>query len=486
METVILSKFIAIPLTRKNLSFCTREFSVVNPQYAVERNAKKRAELKKVYKGYNVDFASQTIRIQKGLQEKVFEYLHRNNIEFEIRDMTVKPKADLNFHFPNPAFKLKDYQETARSIFAKKKQGVISFDCGLGKTITALSIAGDYKFKTIVLVHTGALLKQWIGQIAQHLHGDYTVGTIGEGTYRLGDVTVALFQSFKTIPDSEIYSKFGMVIVDECHHIPAETFFDVITKFRANVVLGLSATLKRKDKMEFLIEQSIGSCLYQKHREDTGMKQTLFVRRITDLPTETRTLDKKTKKMITKKFNSTRYMPGAKRKVPNWVDAIGAICYLKSRTNIIIEDVTRSLQNGRKCLVLSDRVDHCKEIYTLLQPYCKVKLAIGGDSDNLDHYKEHPEDLDVLIGTKIADEGLDIPSLDTLFLSCPLSLKDIAGDQNATILDQRIGRIGRTYEGKEDMEVYLYQDMFIDYFNSTCNDITAYLNSKKYKVINLN
>lgn len=486
MIKIIESNFIGIPLTRQFLKFCTTEFSIINPKYAVEQDPKKRQEMVEVFRGYDVDFKHQLIKIKRGLKPQVLHYFYKNNIPYEIEDVTVKKNADITFEFENPTWKLLPYQQIALDIFLKRGFGVISFDCGMGKTVTALNIACHLKQTTIVLVHTNALLTQWVKQIQINVKGDYSIGLVGDGTYRLGDITVALFQSFRTLVDNEIFSSFGMVIVDECHHIPAETFYDVITKFRCKYILGLSATLKRKDKMEFLLEYSIGKCLYEKHREDTGLKEVLFIRRLLEIPKVTRVIDKKTNQISTKPFKLMRYIRGSKKKFPNWVDAIGAVCYLQSRTDQIIHDITAAIRQGRKCLVLSDRVEHCKQIYTILQPYCQVKLAIGGDSDNLDLYRTNPELLDVLVGTKIADEGLDIPALDTLFLTCPLSLKDIAGDENTSILDQRIGRIARVYSGKEEIHVYLYHDMMIEYFNSTCNEITQYLQRKKYLIKNLN
>jgi len=484
--TLTENKNLELPLTREFLGFCTQNFSERNPAFDDPYRDKK-IKIPEVIQGYSVNYHKQVIEIKRGLKTDVIRYLYNKKYKYTLIDETCDKKAKFFFQFANPEHKLRDYQELGKKIFMKTGSGIISFDCGMGKTILALNIAGTIQSKVIILVHTNVLLVQWLKEIQENIRGEYTVGVIGGGTIRFGDITVALFQAFNSLVGyDKIFQDYGMVVVDECHHIPAETFYNIITKFNAKHFLGLSATLKRKDRKEFLTKFAIGHCLYQKKRKDTGLEQILNVRRLTYLPATTKVLDKKTGLLKTKKLNLTRWIRGSKKKVANWVDCVGGVCYHKPRTEDIIYDIKQALAQNKKILVLSDRVEHCKEIYSLLQPFCKVKLAIGGDSDNLESYKNNPELLDVLVGTKVADEGLDIPSLDTLFLTCPLSLKDAKREENTSMLDQRVGRVARPYASKTHIEVYLYVDMFIDFFNETCNSIINYLTNEGFKLNNLN
>jgi len=485
-----IERTINIPLTRELLWFCTNTFSKKNPDlmdtYKVKEKQKKGEVIEQVIRGYTVDYKEQKIKIGRGLLPQLKEYLNSSNIEYKLVDRTFAPKIDSNiwFEFEDPSYTLTEYQEIGKRAFLRVGQGTISFDCGMGKTVLALNILAALKIKTIILLHTKALMKQWIKEIQENIQGKYTIGVIGDSTIKFGDITVALFQSLYSIPIPEVYDNFGLVIVDECHHIPAETFLGVLRKFNAKHFLGLSATLVRKDRKEFLIDFSIGKCLYQKRRVDSGMEQILNVRRMMYLPKKTKVLDKRTKMMREKKLNFTRKFN--KKASPNWVDAIGGICLYRDRTIEILDDIKKELSQGRKCLILSDRVEHCKEIYSELQQCCKVKLAIGGEETDLEEYKNTPEALDAIVGTKIADEGLNVPYLDTLFLTCPVSLKDVYKQTNTTILDQRIGRVARIRPGKKQFQVYLYVDVFISFFQSTCSDIIHYLESTGFQVRNLN
>lgn len=304
-----------------------------------------------------------------------------------------------------------------------KYGGILQAKCGAGKTVSALYIASKLKTRTLVLVHKTDLMDQWQEAIDTFLPETYIGVVKGKKiTFPKAEITVATFQTikskFKMLSNVGFFEYFGLVIIDECHHVPADTFAETLKMFSAKVRMGLTATPRRRDGLEQVFEWNIGPVLaVMKGETLTGQyKQTLYQSNIN--------------------LNKHKLYGGKGRVCISHV--ITAIANNPLRNHFILEVLQSAVQKGRKVLVLSNRVD---QIVYLHEQWKKLV----GDSSGLYMGKMSAQQLklstqkQVIFGTaKMFAEGTDIPSLDTLCIVSPMS--DI---------EQMIGRIQRLYDGKK-------------------------------------
>ena len=160
---------------------------------------------------------------------------------------------------------LRPEQVPIQKIFLDQQGGgIISLKCGGGKTVLALSIIATLKTKTIVLVHKDFLMTQWRDRIKQFLP-TAKIGKIQQDTVDVEgkDIVLAMVQSVsvKEYPQ-EVFEQFGLAVFDECHHLGAEVFFKSMRKVASKYMLGLSATPKRKDGLQWVFESFIGPIVY--------------------------------------------------------------------------------------------------------------------------------------------------------------------------------------------------------------------------------
>lgn len=146
-----------------------------------------------------------------------------------------------------------------------KDFGVIVSPPGSGKTIIGLELIAQKKQPTLILVHRKQLFDQWVDRIQNFLSiPKKQIGQIGNQKEKVGkEVTVAMIQSLTRGDLTELQNRFGMIIVDECHHIPAKSFREVITQLNCYYLYGLTATPKRKNNDEKLIYVYIGNIIYE-------------------------------------------------------------------------------------------------------------------------------------------------------------------------------------------------------------------------------
>ena len=160
---------------------------------------------------------------------------------------------------------VKKYVESAKT----KGAGLLELFCGSGKTVMALKIISELKKKTLVIVHKEFLLQQWTERINQFLP-TAKVGRIqGEVIDIEGkDIVIGMLQSLsmKKYPTS-LFQYFGLTIIDECHHIAAEVFSNALFQIVTKYMLGLSATMDRKDRLTHVFKMFIGEVVYKKERE---------------------------------------------------------------------------------------------------------------------------------------------------------------------------------------------------------------------------
>lgn len=390
--------------------------------------------------------------------------------------INLKKPIDINIKFNG---ELKDFQlEIINEIMPKIKNnggGIISLPCGFGKTVIGIYIACLLKVKTIILVNRTELLNQWIERINQFCF-NCNIGTILQDKIDIDnkDIVIGMLQSISMKDyDKEIFKDFGLLIVDECHHISSKIFSKALYKITSKYTIGLSATPKRKDNLEYIYKWYLGDMLYvlnQKKNNDVNVCVINYF-------------------SIDKKFKETRkYNLKQKRDMFNYVMSINNLVEVNERNLLILNIVKELIKNPlRKILVLSARVEHLEQLNTLMNDYItqnnlSIKSCIFTGKNKKDEKKFAIDYGDIIFGTySIAKEGLDIPRMNTLILSTP---------ENDII--QSIGRIMRKFNPQclpliIDLTDYLPDwSRFLSkrlktYINNNYNISTfSYFNSKLY------
>ena len=336
----------------------------------------------------------------------------------EADEVRIPDPLPINLEFKGD---LRDYQEKVVEIYKDnmdKGGGLLEIPCGRGKTVMALKILSELKVKTLVVVHKGFLLNQWVERINQFLPGA-KVGTIQGQTIDIEgkDIVIGMLQSLsmKNYPQS-MFESFGLTIVDEVHHIAAEVFVRSLFKIVTKYVLGLSATMQRKDGLSKVFKMFLGDIVY---KEKPKGNDKVLVKVI-----EYKTNDAE--------FNETKY---DFRGNPAYSTMISKLCTYNRRSEFIIK-VIKDLydeDNTRQIMILG----HNKNLLTYLfkaiehRNIASVGYYVGGMK--IEALKES-ESKKIIIGTySMASEALDIKSLTTLVMATP-----------KTDVTQSIGRILRT------------------------------------------
>ena len=292
------------------------------------------------------------------------------------------------------------------------EEGVIVAPSGSGKTIIGLEIIARRKLPALILVHRKQILDQWIDRIQQFLGIPKThIGQYSGMKKKVGNhITVGLLQSLARNKSlSELKNTFGIVVVDECHHIPASTFRQVVTQLNPRYLYGLTATPQRKHNDEKLIYVFIGDIISR--IETTDFQPTSSV--IVQLP---EVIIRTTNLVIPFKFKTDLFHLLSK-----------VICFDTGRNQMIVDDVLQQVTNYRKVLVLSERKEHLEIINLYLKGKCETIIVSGDDSARArkskigqiegGHYQ-------VILSTgQFFGEGIDVRGMSCLILAFPFSFE---------------------------------------------------------------
>jgi superfamily II DNA or RNA helicase len=348
----------------------------------------------------------------------------------QIEDHTITNPVELK---PSKII-LKEYQIPAVNVFLQRNQGILVAPPGSGKTITAIEVIVKRGQKSLVLVHTKDLLQQWIDRF--HEFTDLEPGTIQEGEFDIRDVTIGMVQSLNRPLDKEFLNQFGLTLLDEAHHCPAFTFQKLVNQFPAKFRYGLTATPNRRDGLSFVLTGVLGNVIHEIKRDDLFQNGEIM-------------------EPLVKTIHTNFYLPDIK----NYGAMITAITEDEERNELILKLVAEEARAGHSCLVLSERIDH---VHGLWEQFCleyKEIPSAGITSRSSKKIRDaalkemNKGGLQVLFSTKLADEGLDIPRLDRLFLTCPI--------RSVNKANQQIGRILRKFPGKEDSIVFDFRDSLV-------------------------
>jgi len=425
-----------IDLKRSELSlglihFLKEELNFLNTEYLTKRRLGK--SIYKVQKYFKlIDETTDFISLPRGFLQTLIKFLKENKIDYTTR-----------FDIPNfeqttykSEIKLTPAQAPIVQIATECEQGVIVAPSGSGKTIIGLELVACRQLPTLILVHRKQLLDQWIERTQTFLSiAKAHIGQYSGTKKKLGkQITVGLLQSLARKGDlSELKDKFGTIIIDECHHIPAATFREVIAQLNPKYIYGLTATPKRKHNDEKLIYVYIGDIIARMEVSD--------IEPVSNLPPEV--LIRTTTLVVPFKFTTDHFQLLAK-----------VVCFDTARNQMIVEDILNKISDGKRLLVLSERKEHLEILAMYLKGKCET-IVISGD-DSARSRKSKLKQIEsghygVILSTgQFFGEGIDIRGISCLILAFPFSfegklvqymgrLRDI-GEQK-TIVDYRDSQI---------------------------------------------
>jgi superfamily II DNA or RNA helicase len=374
------------------------------------------------------------LHLPRGLTERVARLMTELGSRLDIVDDRPEPPP-IGLHF---AGKLRGQQAAAVTDLVDHQLGVLVAPPGAGKTVMACAAIAHHDRPTLVVVDRKELIDQWRSQLTAHLSLDpAAVGQIGGGQDRpTGIVDIAMIQSLSRRDNSSLFDRYGLVVVDECHHLPAVSFAACVQSARSRRWLGLTATPYRRDKLEAIIWFHCGPTRHE--IKPAAVEGAELVRRELVVHHTTTRLDKEDDVQIQQVF--------------------AALVDDDHRTAQICRDVHYAVAAGRTCLVLTQRTDHIERIVAHLADLGDHALVLRGGlgkrarSAVAEALTDRESDLGrVLVATgSYLGEGFDWPELDTLFLAFPLAFKGR--------VVQYVGRLLRSHEGKHHVELHDYVD----------------------------
>ena len=343
------------------------------------------------------------------------------SVVFEDRRVRA-PVADLRLRL-----ELRDYQQAAAAALARGVQGCVVLPCGSGKTVVAAATLAAVGQRALVLVHTHDLAEQWQEAVRRTLGSEAAVH--GEASGEEATVTVALVQALAAMEPAELRAfgrRFGAVVVDEAHHVPALTFREVLGALPAKYRFGLTATPERPDGLTPLLNLGIGPTVYRIGHDELVDAGHLIVPKIVPVAT------------------------GCAPAADAYSALVQALIADDDRNGLVCDLVAGRVGEGRTVLILSARVDHCETLAAALRERGVAAEALTGRvprrrrAEVLGRFRDG--ETRALCATSLADEGLDVPALDAVVLATP------ARAEGRTV--QRLGRLMRPHPGKNTPTLY--------------------------------
>lgn len=376
------------------------------------------------------------IGLPRGCLDEVLALLQSHNVEADLVDERF-PGSPIEVTFRGT---LRPLQQMAVAAMQPYDEGIISAPTAFGKTAVAAWLIADRKVPALVLVHRQQLLDQWRERLALFLNIPISeIGQIGGGkSSRNGIIDIGMIQSLNRKGEvKDLIADYGHLIIDECHHLSAFTFEQVMRQAKAKYVLGLTATPIRKDGHHPIIMMQCGPIRY--HLSERKMAESSLLQHT----------------VITR--NTDFSLPDGPNDLS--IQAIyRAIAYDGRRNELIVKDLLRELEAGRCPLLLTERTDHLKSLAEKLSGIVPHLIELKGGlgkkqrqamADLLQAIPDHEPRVILATGRYIG-EGFDDARLDTLFLAMPISWRGT--------LQQYVGRLHRTHGNKRVVRVYDYVD----------------------------
>ena len=365
------------------------------------------------------------------------------------RELKIHPEIDDQRHSGAPlelAFHgtLRPDQETAAAAMLAHDTGVLAATTAFGKTVLAAHLIAARGVNTLILVHRQQLMDQWVERLMLFLGlPENEIGRLGAGRKKLtGRIDVAIIQSLvRKGVVKDLVADYGHLVIDECHHLSAQSFEQVARRTKARYVLGLSATVTRKDGHHPIIHMQSGPV---RHRVDARQQadQRPFSHEVIVRPTNFQ-------------------IPGEPDEDPRL--AFQQLCHEiyqnDARNRLIAAEILTALHAGRSPIVLTERTEHIDLLTRLLETEVRHLITLKGGlskkeikaaTEQLASIPETEPRLIIATGRYVG-EGFDDSRLDTLFLTMPVSWKGT--------IAQYAGRLHRLHHGKKVVQIFDYADL---------------------------
>ena len=397
------------------------------------------------------DITNEYLAMPRGCEDATRSFLNDNAVTYTITDKTNHGnKISVSFQGEE-----REEQLEAINALLPYTNGILHATTAFGKTVTAAAIIARKKVNTLILVHSKALLKQWYDRLTEFLNIDYpkheeknkrgrrkVFSPIGcfdsSGNTLHGIIDIALIQSCLDEDGVKPFVQdYGMVIVDECHHVSSITFEQVLMSIKAHTIYGLTATPIRKDGHQPIIFMQCGPIRFSTDVKSQMAKQSFD-------------------RFLIPRFTSYNSI------LEDRLSIATLYKYLSEdeiRNNLIVEDICKAVNTRRTPIILTNRTVHVSVLAEKLKATIKSVISLTGAGttkekrEAMQRLQTIPdsEQLVIVATGKYVGEGFDYPRLDTLFLALPISWKGL--------LAQYAGRLHREYEGKKDVRIYDYIDI---------------------------
>ena len=397
------------------------------------------------------DITDEYLAMPRGCEDAILSFLNDNNVKYTITDETSHGKK-ITVTFTG---KEREEQTDAINALLTYSNGVLHATTAFGKTVTAAAIIARKKVNTLILVHSKALLTQWHERLTEFLDIDFKepeeprkrgrkkvfspIGCLDSAGNSLhGVIDIALIQSCLDENGVKPFVQdYGMVIVDECHHVSSITFEHVLKNIKAHTVYGLTATPIRKDGQQPIIFMQCGPIRFSADAKSQIAKQSFD-------------------RYLIPRFTSYRSITEDRQTITAMYQSLSEDTV---RNDLIVKDICKAVDSGRTPIILTNRTSHVTLLAEKLKTTIPNVITLTGSGPTKDKREAlqrlqtiSPSEPLVIVATgKYVGEGFDYPRLDTLFLALPISWKGLVA--------QYAGRLHRENEGKKDVRIYDYIDI---------------------------
>ena len=397
------------------------------------------------------DITDEYLAMPRGCEDAILSFLNDNNVKYSITDETSHGKK-ISVTFTG---KEREEQTDAINALLTYSNGVLHATTAFGKTVTAAAIIARKKVNTLILVHSKALLTQWHERLTEFLDINFKeteepkkrgrkkvfspIGCLDSTCNTLhGIIDIALIQSCLDENGVKPFVQdYGMVIVDECHHVSSITFENVLKNIKAHTVYGLTATPIRKDGQQPIIFMQCGPIRFSADAKSQIAKQSFD-------------------RYLIPRFTSYRSITEDRQTITAMYQSLSEDTV---RNDLIVKDICRVVDSGRTPIILTNRTSHVTLLAEKLKTTIPNVITLTGSDTTKDKREAlqrlqtiSPSEPLVIVATgKYVGEGFDYPRLDTLFLALPISWKGLVA--------QYAGRLHRENEGKKDVRIYDYIDI---------------------------
>ena len=406
------------------------------------------------------ELVGDTLVLPRGVLDECLEVARIADSDLKVTDSRPERKQ-VGVHFTG---QLSKEQTKSVDLVSPHEFGLLVAPPGAGKTVMACALIAKRDLKTLILVHTKALLEQWRVRLAQFLDIDESeIEIIGKKSKKKSQeckVSIATLQTIRNLENAaEVFGQFGHVVIDECHHVAAVSFEAALKLCPATYVLGLTATPYRKDGHQAIIHMQCGPVRSEMKTVDgIPLRKRVVVRKSSFFSGESKSEQTPIHEVWEKLVSDP------------------------DRLQLIATDILRLLKEGRFPIVLSERKNHLESLGNAIQrlsesdairPYVFIggmgKKAHQAALEKIADDRTHGLQPFILATGAFVGEGFDLPFLDTLILAMPISFKGK--------LVQYSGRLHRPSPGKSEVQIW-------DYFDSD-NPLTISMFKKRMKTYKL-